>query len=143
MELKYYELHWDITEKYNFLMKFMESPTQVGSITPSSRFLAKKMIELIEKYSLHGRTWCEKVQSMGRELLNAVVSGLPFTLVKEDVRELMVDEVLHSLQPNGVRGEFSKNIEKQTDIIRGKTGFIVVYSIVMYICKGMMCSCQV
>ncbi len=36
-----------IQEKCLFLYKFLRSPRQVGSVTPSSRFLAKKMIESV------------------------------------------------------------------------------------------------
>lgn len=47
MKLKNYETHADFTDKLIFLMKFLESSSQVGSITPSSRFLAEKMVEPI------------------------------------------------------------------------------------------------
>jgi phospholipid N-methyltransferase len=36
-----------IQEKYLFLKKFLSSPGQIGSVTPSSKFLAKKMIESV------------------------------------------------------------------------------------------------
>lgn len=39
-------LHFN--ERITFLKKFIESPSQVGSLTPSSRFLAKKMLEGID-----------------------------------------------------------------------------------------------
>ncbi|HBV87951.1 MAG TPA: hypothetical protein DEF42_15180 [Desulfosporosinus sp.] len=48
MEFKNYEAHANLTDKLTFLMKFIESPTQVGSITPSSRFLAEKMVRPID-----------------------------------------------------------------------------------------------
>lgn len=35
-------------ERINFFQKFIEAPSQIGSITPSSRFLAKKMLESID-----------------------------------------------------------------------------------------------
>lgn len=36
-----------IQEKILFLNKFLRSPGQIGSVTPSSKFLAKKMIESV------------------------------------------------------------------------------------------------
>jgi len=42
------EIQLNLTEKLTFLMKFIKSPSQVGSITPSSRFLAKKILESID-----------------------------------------------------------------------------------------------
>jgi phospholipid N-methyltransferase len=36
-----------IQEKYLFLKKFLSSPGQMGSVTPSSKFLAKKMMESV------------------------------------------------------------------------------------------------
>lgn len=37
-----------IQEKFLFLSKFLHAPKQIGSVTPSSAFLAKKMIEPIQ-----------------------------------------------------------------------------------------------
>jgi phospholipid N-methyltransferase len=36
-----------IQEKYLFLKKFLHAPGQIGSITPSSKFLAQKMIDSV------------------------------------------------------------------------------------------------
>jgi phospholipid N-methyltransferase len=36
-----------IQEKYLFLKKFLHSPGQIGSVTPSSKFLAQKMINSV------------------------------------------------------------------------------------------------
>lgn len=162
MELKIYEPHSYVTEKLSFLLKFIESPTQVGSITPSSRFLAEKMLESIdwenvrfmaelgagtgaftkhiqvlkhpnckvavfekdddmrkELYTLYPELFyfedalclAKKVQSMGMESLDAVVSGLPFALFEEAVRERIIDEVLHSIKPNGVFVAFQYSLQ--------------------------------
>jgi phospholipid N-methyltransferase len=40
-----------LTEKWMFLTKFLESPKSVGSVTPSSRFLTHKMLQPID--------WCK------------------------------------------------------------------------------------
>ncbi|PWK15962.1 class I SAM-dependent methyltransferase [Tumebacillus permanentifrigoris] len=37
-----------LTEKWMFLAKFLESPKSVGSVTPSSRFLTDKMLQPID-----------------------------------------------------------------------------------------------
>lgn len=162
MELKISEPHLNLTEKLSFLMKFIESPTQVGSITPSSRFLAEKMLESIDwenvrfvaelgagtgaftnhiqllkhpnckfavfekdddmrqaLYNLYPESsyfedalcLAEKVQSMGMESLDAVVSGLPFALFEETVRQRIIDEVLQSIKPNGVFITFQYSLQ--------------------------------
>ena len=48
MELLNNDIHLNLSEKLTFLIKFMQAPSQVGSITPSSRFLAKKALEPID-----------------------------------------------------------------------------------------------
>ncbi len=162
MELINYETHLKLTEKLTFLMKFMESPTQVGSITPSSRFLTKKMLKPIEWntaraiaelgagtgaftrniqvlkhqdckvavfekdeemrdelntvypnfiYFEDALCLSENVNSMGMDSLDAVVSGLPFTLFKEAVREQILDGVINSLKPNGVFVAFQYSLQ--------------------------------
>jgi phospholipid N-methyltransferase len=42
-----------VHERFMFLFKFLHSPAYVGSVTPSSRFLAKKMIESIPWSEVH------------------------------------------------------------------------------------------
>ncbi|MDQ0492973.1 MULTISPECIES: class I SAM-dependent methyltransferase [Paenibacillus] len=42
-----------VHERFMFLFKFLHSPTYVGSVTPSSRFLAKSMIESIPWSEVH------------------------------------------------------------------------------------------
>ena len=162
MELINHEMHSILTEKLTFLMKFIESPSQVGSITPSSRFLANNMLKFIDwktvrviaelgagtgaitkhiqelkhqdckvavfekdeemrdelstlypdlLYFEDALRLFENVKSMGMESLDAVVSGLPFTLFKETVRERLLDGVLHSLKPNGVFVAFQYSLQ--------------------------------
>lgn len=162
MEFINHEIHLNLTEKLTFLSKFMESPSQVGSITPSSRFLAKKTLEPIDwntaraiaelgagtgAFTKHIQTFkhrdckvavfekdeemrdelnilypdliyfadalrlSENVKSMGMEALDAVISGLPFTLFKETVRERIIDGVLQSLKPNGVFVAFQYSLQ--------------------------------
>ena len=48
MEHKDYKTRTNSNDKLTLLIKFMKSPSQVGSVTPSSRFLAKKMLEPID-----------------------------------------------------------------------------------------------
>ena len=162
MELINHEIHLNLTEKLTFLMKFMESPSQVGSITPSSRFLAKRTLEPIDwnttraiaelgagtgaftkhiqalkhqdckvavfekdeemrdelstlypdlLYFEDALRLSENVISMGMESLDAVVSGLPFTLFEKAVRERIIEGVLHSLKPNGVFVAFQYSLQ--------------------------------
>ncbi|MGC7872197.1 class I SAM-dependent methyltransferase [Desulfosporosinus sp. SYSU MS00001] len=47
MELIKFNLNLTLTEKMTFLIKFLKSPCQIGSVTPSSKFLAAKMLEPI------------------------------------------------------------------------------------------------
>lgn len=42
------QVWYKITERIEFFKKFVEAPSQIGSITPSSRFLARKMLEGID-----------------------------------------------------------------------------------------------
>ena len=37
-----------VQEKFKFLYKFIYSPGQIGSVTPSSKYLARKMIEPVQ-----------------------------------------------------------------------------------------------
>lgn len=150
-------------------MKFMQSPAQVGSITPSSRFLAKKTLEPIEwntaraiaelgagtgAFTKHIQTLkhrdckvavfekdqemrdelntlypdliyfedalrlSENVKSMGMDSLDAVVSGLPFTLFKEAVREQIIDGVLDSLKNKGVFVAFQYSLQMKKLLLR-------------------------
>lgn len=48
MKIKNYEIPSEITGRISFLLKFIESPMQVGSVTPSSRFLTEKILEPID-----------------------------------------------------------------------------------------------
>lgn len=42
------QVQHQLTEKWMFLTKFLESPKSVGSITPSSRFLTQQMLKPID-----------------------------------------------------------------------------------------------
>jgi phospholipid N-methyltransferase len=158
-----------LTEKVSFFMKFIESPTQIGSITPSSRFLAQKMLAPIDWESvrfvaelgagtgaftkhiqqlkhLHCKVavfekdddlreelqrlytkliyfkdaiqLSEKVQFMGMDSLDAVISGLPFALFEEAFRERIIDEVIHSLKPNGIFVAFQYSLQMKKMLSR-------------------------
>ena len=162
MELINHEIHLNLTEKLTFLMKFIQSPSLVGSITPSSRFLARKTLEPIDwnttraiaelgagtgaftkhiqalkhedckvavfekdeemrdelstlypdlLYFEDALRLSENVKSMGMESLDAVVSDLPFTLFEKDVRERIIEGVIHSLKPNGVFVAFQYSLQ--------------------------------
>ena len=159
----------NLTEKLAFLMKFIASPSQIGSITPSSRFLAKKTLEPIDwnttraiaelgagtgaftkhiqalkhqdckvavfekdeemrdelstlypdlLYFEDALRLSENVKSMGMESLDAVVSGLPFTLFEKAVRERIIEGVLHSLKPNGVFVAFQYSLQMKSMLAR-------------------------
>lgn len=46
------ENYLNLNQRRIFLRKFIESPSQIGSITPSSKFLAKKMVECVNWKSI-------------------------------------------------------------------------------------------
>lgn len=52
MEIKNFNPDLYLPNKLNFLIKFIESPFQVGSVTPSSKFLAAKMLEPLDWKSI-------------------------------------------------------------------------------------------
>ncbi|TGE34548.1 methyltransferase [Desulfosporosinus sp. Sb-LF] len=52
MEITNSNLSSNLANKLFFLFKFMESPFQVGSVTPSSKFLAAKMLEPLDWSSI-------------------------------------------------------------------------------------------
>ncbi|MGE5398002.1 MAG: class I SAM-dependent methyltransferase [Chitinophagales bacterium] len=162
MELERHSANSNYTDKKQFFKKFIESPTQIGSIVPSSRFLANKMLRPIDwanarfiaelgagtgvftkhiqmnkhcncevavfekdddmrnrlnntypelKFCKDAIRLSEEVQSMGIDSLEAVVSGLPFALFKEEVREQIIDEVLQALKPNGIFVAFQYSLQ--------------------------------
>lgn len=169
MEIKNYDIHFNLSDKIIFLSKFIESPFKVGSITPSSRFLAKKMLEPIDwenvravaelgagtgaftrhihtvkspnckvavfekddemreqlytkypdlKYFEDALNLSENVQSIGISSLDAVVSGLPFALFEESDRETIINEVIHSLKPDGTFVTFQYSLQMKTLLSR-------------------------
>lgn len=63
MEMKNYYIDVNLTDKLTFFTKFIKSPFQVGSITPSSRFLAAKMLEPLDWGNI--RTLAELGAGMG------------------------------------------------------------------------------
>lgn len=169
MELINHKSSLNLTEKLAFLMKFIASPSQIGSIMPSSKFLANKALQPIDwktartiaelgagtgaftKYihSLkhqdckvavfekdeemrHGLKTTypelmyfdnalhlsERLESVGIISLDVVLSDLPFTLFEETVRERIMDEVLHCLQPNGVFVAFQYSLQMKSMLAR-------------------------
>jgi Phospholipid N-methyltransferase len=137
----------------------------VGSITPSSKFLAAKMLEpldfvniralaelgagtgaftkyihafklpdckvaVFEKdkqmrdklYSSYPEMMyfedalrlSEQIQSIEIDSLDAVISGLPFALFEESVRERIIEAVIGSLKPNGIFVAFQYSQQMKT-----------------------------
>ncbi|MEA4902624.1 class I SAM-dependent methyltransferase [Desulfitobacterium sp.] len=162
MELIKSNLQLTLAEKITFLIKFLKSPCQVGSITPSSRFLAVKMLEPIDWQAVDAvaefgagtgaftkyiqavkkqnckvavfekddkmrnmlRTLCpdlnyfkdaarlsEATRSIGLDSLDAIISGLPFALFAEDMREQIIDEAIQSLKPQGIFVAFQYSLQ--------------------------------
>ena len=165
MELLNHEMQLNLAEKLTFLKKFIESPSQVGSITPSSRFLAKRTLapinwttaravaelgagtgaftkhinafkhdeckvavfekdeEMRDKLNIlypdldyfeDALSLSENVRSMGVESLDAVISGLPFTLFEKNVREQIIDETVQALNEHGVFVAFQYSLHMKT-----------------------------
>lgn len=155
-----------LQEKLWFLSTFLRAPGQIGSVTPSSKYLAKKMIQkvpwdqvrsvaelgagtgAITKY-IHAVAskdtkvlLFEKDKDMRKELshrykqypcyvdatqlqfaiqyeqieqLDCVISGLPFFNFPQDLRELILEQIIGSLKDDGlfIAFQYSKQMEKQ------------------------------
>lgn len=154
-----------IHKRITFFRKFIESPSQIGSVTPSSRFLSRKMLERVDwgktralaelgagtgvftrdiyrlkhpdckvavfekdrlmrsemaaRYTdlfyfddvlyLH-----QKIQSIGIDSLDMVVSGIPFALLEEAKRESIIDQVVRLLKPSGTFVAFQYSLQMKS-----------------------------
>nr|WP_141501808.1 methyltransferase domain-containing protein [Paenibacillus luteus] len=145
-----------------FMQSFIQQPKQVGSIVPSSRFLAGKMVNAIswdkvrtvaelgsgtgaitgaiEKHSLKNTkvflfemdetmrrnlkkdyphfnchpNACQLVEIIngdGIEQLDCIISGLPFFNFKQDIREILLDQVYQALKPGGLFVAFQYSLQ--------------------------------
>ena len=154
-------------EKLLFLYKFIQSPTQVGSITPSSKYLAQAMLAPIDwslvksivelgagtgvftkriyqnapkacqvaifekdkdmrkllavKYPTC--RFCEDAQNISGELgdlglaaADYIISGLPFKLFTQALRDRILDEVGSTLQPNGLFITFQYSLQMKEQL---------------------------
>ncbi|MEN6389591.1 MAG: methyltransferase domain-containing protein [Syntrophomonas sp.] len=164
------EHNWfKINERISFFRKFIESPSQIGSITPSSRFLSRKMLERVDWGKI--RTLAElgagtgvftrdiyrlkhpdckvavfekdclmrseiaarysklyyfddvlylnqKMQSIGIDALDVVVSGIPFALLDDDRRESIIDQVVRLLKPNGSFVAFQYSLQMKSLLLK-------------------------
>lgn len=159
------EKYLHFNERMLFLKKFLKSPSQVGSITPSSLFLARKMLEGIDwknvraiaelgagtgvftrsidklkhpecKVAVFEKDLAmrselaaryprlsffedalfltQTINKMGLDSLDTIVSGLPFALMSEVVREKIINEVLTSLKPGGTFVTFQLSLQMRS-----------------------------
>ncbi|KLU65830.1 methyltransferase small domain protein [Desulfosporosinus acididurans] len=165
MSIKNSNLALNSANKLFFLRKFIESPFQIGSVTPSSKFLAAKMLEPLDWRSIRSiaelgagtgvftkyidsfkhpdckaavfekdhemrcklktcypeMMYFEDALALSEQLqaaeigsLDAVVSGLPFTLFEASVRKRIIDGVINSLKPNGIFVTFQYSLQMKT-----------------------------
>lgn len=159
---------YPISERIRFFASFLRSPKKVGSITPSSRYLAEEMVRSIKwdkaqvlvelgagtgvfTQLIHERKRTEtlvlifeqdaklrqmlqqkyfdiQVEANAVELLNvlnhmgiqkgevdAIISGLPFAVFTQSLREEILDKVYAALKPGGkfITFQYSLQMKKQ------------------------------
>lgn len=148
-----------------FLFRFMKSPKQVGSITPSSKYLTRQMLTHIDWNKLRSiaelgpgtgvfteavihrindegkvilferdedmrallqakfptipcyqeaQQLSIKMSELGISGLDAIISGLPFANFPQEKREQLMDEVVQSLQPEGVFVAFQYSLQMRS-----------------------------
>lgn len=154
-------------EKVQFLHKFIKSPKDVGSITPSSKYLAKAMTRhipwdeavavaelgagtgaiteyinraaqgktrvllfekenglrsgLTERYPNMGcySNACQIRSAMsgeGIKQLDAIISGLPFFNFPQEIRDEIINEIMHSLKPGGLFVAFQYSLQMKQQL---------------------------
>ncbi|MDD2620487.1 MAG: methyltransferase domain-containing protein [Syntrophomonadaceae bacterium] len=169
MNLKTAEDCLNLSERMIFLKKFIEAPSQVGSLTPSSRFLANKMLECIDWNTVRALAelgagtgiftkyiyrlkhpdckvavfekdkvmrseiaarysklsyfedvlyLTQNVKSIGIKSLDVVVSGLPFALIEESVRENIIEQVIKILKPKGIFVAFQYSLQMKPLLLK-------------------------
>ncbi|WP_042196048.1 class I SAM-dependent methyltransferase [Paenibacillus camerounensis] len=149
-----------------FLQRFMKSPKNVGSVAPSSRFLAKKMVNQVDwdevkaaaelgsgtgpitryiqsnvnpnanvflfetdpvmrkKLRMHyPRFTCHAnatrlvhtIHQKNIIHLDCIFSGLPFFNFERELRDTLVDQIVHALKPGGmfIAFQYSLQMKKQ------------------------------
>lgn len=110
-----------LMNRFMFLYKFFQSPKEVGSITPSSRYLTKKMFEHISWQQIDSivelgagtGVFTEVIHHKKRKKttvvvidfdinkVDCIVSGLPFTNFPREIREQIIEDVIRNLRPGG------------------------------------------
>lgn len=155
----------EFADKIKFLLRFIKSPGQIGSITPSSQFLTRQMLSPVDwkrahavaelgagtgvftsniveqmqgkgqvlifekdpnmhnllarkfpdipRYSEASRL-SQEVSALGLKGLDAVISGLPFANFPQEKRELIIEEIIHSLRPEGVFVMFQYSLQMKS-----------------------------
>lgn len=152
-----------------FIQKFVRKPKQIGSVIPSSRFLADSMVSFIPWHRMQAvaelgagtgaitqaiaRSICpgtrvylfEKDSRMRKQLiqeypafrcaanvtnmlrilegdgesqLDCIVSGLPFYNFPQDVRDLLMEQILGALKPDGLFVAFQYSLQMRKQMSR-------------------------
>lgn len=157
-----------------FLNKFLQSPQRVGSIRPSSRFLAQAMMKPIDwentntivelgagtgaftrliqdkkkkdcqviifeqdqemreqlqtnypffHYCAEAKDIYSTIGKLGFKEIDCVISGLPFANFPDELREEIMEGVIHSLKPGGlfIAFQYSLQMRKSLALLFKKT----------------------
>lgn len=83
-----------------FLTEFIKHPKYTGVVVPSSKILAKKMVDVID---------FNKVKC-----IDYVLSGLPFTSLPEEVSKRILNNAMEAIHENGEFITFQYSLVKNS-----------------------------
>jgi phospholipid N-methyltransferase len=160
-----------ISDRLRFFYSFLRSPRTVGSVTPSSKFLARAMLkevdwahtdivvelgagtgvftERIKKMArsnakkiifekdphlrerlIHrfpefiiAENACELIPSLARSGIEAgqvdvIISGLPFAVLPQSLRDEILTGVYRALKPNGIFVTFQYSLQMKKQLVK-------------------------
>ena len=108
----------NIQEKLLFLHKFLRAPKQIGSITPSSMFLAKKILEQVNWNRV------DHIAELGAgtgaitkyiDAVNLKDANVMLFEKEASLRDQLMDQIVTSLKPGGlfIAFQYSQQMKKQ------------------------------